>query len=247
MAMMVGIGRGAEHGVLIRSAGALERAHRVDVVVMDKTGTLTEGRPVVTNIVAANSTEERLLCLAASIERGSEHPLAEAIVATARERGVGLLSLEEFTAVPGLGVEGAVDGKRVLLGSAALMSRNGLALDGLDDAAAGLSHDGKTPVFLAAGGEMLGAIALADTPRRHSKEAIETLRDQGVEVVMLTGDNARTAEAIAEIWGFDVWSRRCCPETRLMRYSRSSARVGRSRWWETGSTTLPRWRRRTSA
>ncbi len=201
MAMMVGIGRGAEHGVLIRSAGALERAHRVDVVVMDKTGTLTEGRPVVTNIVAANSTEERLLCLAASIERGSEHPLAEAIVATARERGVGLLSLEEFTAVPGLGVEGAVDGKRVLLGSAALMSRNGLALDGLDDAAAGLSHDGKTPVFLAAGGEMLGAIALADTPRRHSKEAVETLRDQGVEVVMLTGDNARTAEAIARDLG----------------------------------------------
>lgn len=201
MAIMIGIGRGAEHGVLIRSADALERAHRLDVVVMDKTGTLTEGRPVVTNIVTSNSTEEQLLCLAASIESGSEHPLAEAVVARARERDVALLPLEKFNAVPGLGVEGVVDGKRVLLGSAALMGRNGLALDGLDDAAAGLSMDGKTPVFLAAGGEMLGIIALADTPRSHSGEAVERLRRQGVEVVMLTGDNARTAEAVARDLG----------------------------------------------
>ena len=201
MAIMIGIGRGAEHGVLIRSADALERAHRVDVVVMDKTGTLTEGRPVVTDVVTANSTEERLLCLAASIESGSEHPLAEAVVTRARERDLALLPLEEFNAVPGLGVEGVVDGKRVLLGSAALMGCDGLALDGLDDAAAELSRDGKTPVFLAADGQMLGVIALADSPRSHSGEAVERLRGQSVEVVMLTGDNARTAEAVARHLG----------------------------------------------
>ena len=201
MAIMIGIGRGAEHGVLIRSADALERAHRVDVVVMDKTGTLTEGRPVVTDMVASNSTEERLLCLAASIESGSEHPLAEAVVAEARERDVALLPLEEFNAVPGLGVEGIVDGKGVLLGSAALMGRDGFDLDGLDEAAESLSRDGKTPVFLAADGEVLGVIALADTPRSHSREAIESLDGQGVEIVMLTGDNARTAEAVARDLG----------------------------------------------
>ena len=201
MAIMVGIGRGAEHGVLIRSADALERAHRVDVVVMDKTGTLTEGRPVVTDVVAANSTEEHILRLAASIESGSEHPLAEAMVARARERDASLLPLEEFNAVPGMGVEGVVDGRRVLLGSAALMGRDGLVLDGLDDTAVRLARDGKTPVFLAADGEVLGVIALADTPRRYSREAVEGLCSQGVEVVMLTGDNARTAEAVARDLG----------------------------------------------
>ena len=202
-AIMVGTGKGAEHGVLIRSADALERAHRVEVVVMDKTGTLTEGHPAVTDVVAANVGEDELMGLAASIERGSEHPLAEAIVARARERGIALHEPKDFNAIQGLGVEGSVDGRRLILGNLALMERDGYGLNGLEVTAAELSVQGKTPVFLAADGEVLGVIALADVPRSQSREAVQALRAQGIEVVMLTGDNRRTAEAVARELGID--------------------------------------------
>ena len=202
-AIMVGTGKGAENGVLIRSADALERAHRVQVVVMDKTGTLTEGRPAVTDIIPVTASEDELLRLAASIERGSEHPLGEAIVARAEERGLALQAPKDFNAIPGLGVEGSIDGTRLALGNLALMNRSGYRLNGLEHAAAKLSGEGKTPVFLAADGEVLGVIALADVPRPQSREAVRALRDQGIEVVMLTGDNRRTAEAIARELGID--------------------------------------------
>ena len=202
-AIMVGTGKGAENGVLIRSADALERAHRVQVVVMDKTGTLTEGRPAVTDIIPVTASEDELLRLAASIERGSEHPLGEAIVAAARDRDLTLHEPKGFNAMPGLGVEASVDGTSLVLGNLALMRRSGYDLNGLEDAAAELSGEGKTPVFLAAGGEVLGVIALADVPRPQSRAAVRALRDQDIEVVMLTGDNRRTAEAIARDLGID--------------------------------------------
>lgn len=202
-AIMVGTGKGAEHGILIRSGEALERAHRIEVVVMDKTGTLTEGRPGVTDVVALNIGKDELLRLAASIESGSEHPLGEAIVTRAKGIGLALHEPKGFNAVPGLGVEGSVEGRRVLLGNLAFMTLDDYDLNGLDVTAAELSAEGKTPVFLAADGDVLGIIALADLPRAQSREAVQALRGQGIEVVMLTGDNRRTAAAIARELGID--------------------------------------------
>jgi Cu+-exporting ATPase len=231
-AIMVGTGKGAEHGVLIRSADALERAHRVQVVVMDKTGTLTEGRPDVTDIVPVDVSEDELLRLAASIERGSEHPLGEAIVARAKERALTLQSPTDFNAIPGLGVEGNIDGTRLALGNLALMKHGGYALNGLEETAANLSGEGKTPVFLAADGEVLGVIALADVPRPQSREAVRALRDQGIEVVMLTGDNRRTAEAVARDLGIDNVVAEVLPEDKaeqvlaLQREGKTVAMVG---------------------
>ena len=231
-AIMVGTGKGAEHGVLIRSADALERAHRVQVVVMDKTGTLTEGRPSVTDIVPVDVSEDELLRLAASIERGSEHPLGEAIVARAKERALTLQSPTDFNAIPGLGVEGNIDGTRLALGNLALMKHGGYALNGLEETAANLSGEGKTPVFLAADGEVLGVIALADVPRPQSREAVRALRDQGIEVVMLTGDNRRTAEAVARDLGIDNVVAEVLPEDKaeqvlaLQREGKTVAMVG---------------------
>jgi Cu+-exporting ATPase len=202
-AIMVGTGKGAENGILIRSAEALEVAHKARVVILDKTGTLTAGRPAVTDISATGLDESELLTMAASVERGSEHPIGEALLAAAEQRGLALGEPQGFNAIPGLGVEASVDGARVLLGNLALMRREGVAVNGLDAQAVALAESGKTPMFVATDGDAKGVIAVADALRPESREAVQTLRRQGLEVIMLTGDNRHAADAIAGQAGID--------------------------------------------
>lgn len=202
-AIMVGTGKGAENGILIRNAAALEQAHSLQAVVVDKTGTLTVGRPTVTDIVATGLDENELLALAASVERTSEHPLGEALVAAARERGLTLEDARDFSALPGLGIKAMVNGTEVVMGNAALLEQEGLTLDGLAATARELSQQGKTPMFIAKDHQLKGIIAVADTVKPESRAAIDALRAQGLQVVMLTGDNPRTAEAIADQLGID--------------------------------------------
>ncbi len=198
-AIMVGTGRGAEAGILIRGAEALETAHKVTAVVLDKTGTLTKGAPAVTDLVAAPGCEsEAVLRMAASAERGSEHPIGEAIVARARQEGLELGEAASFEALPGHGIEAVVEGVRVLIGNAALMSERGVITAGLDRTADDLAAAGKTPMFVASDGAVSGLIGVADTLKPRSREVVKALRAMGLQVIMLTGDNRRTAEAIAE-------------------------------------------------
>jgi len=212
-AIMVGTGKGAELGILIRSGESLETAHKVQTVVFDKTGTLTKGEPEVTDIVshelraedgAPNSERrESLLRLAASLEQGSEHPLGEAIVKRARAEGLQLSEVHEFEAVPGLGVRGRVDGRRVVLGNAKFLAESGVALQDLVSGADALAAQGKTPMYVAVDDRVTGLIAVADTLKERSAEAVRALHRMGLESVMITGDNRRTATAIAKQAGID--------------------------------------------
>ena len=203
-AIMVGTGKGAENGVLIRSGEALETAHKIKAIIMDKTGTLTQGKPVVTDIATTSDFgEEELLLIAASAERGSEHPLGEAIVNAAKEKDITIADATEFNAIPGLGIEANVNGRKVLLGNLKLMQDRQLSLDGLEEKAHQFSNEGKTPMFLGIDDKAAGIVAVADTLKPNSKEAVKELHRLGLEVVMLTGDNRRTAEAIAKQVGID--------------------------------------------
>jgi Cu+-exporting ATPase len=203
-AIMVGTGKGAENGIIIRSAEALERAHKIDTVMLDKTGTLTAGEPRVTDVIAAqSSSREEVLRLAASVERSSEHPLGEAIVRAATEMTLELSPVSEFNAVPGHGVEASVDGRRLLLGNLRLVEDRKLALNGLEEGAERLREQGKTVMFLGVDGQVVGVIAVADTIKSDAAEAVARLKRMGISVVMLTGDNQRTAEAIAREAGVD--------------------------------------------
>jgi len=198
MSLMVGIGKGAENGILIRSGEALQTAQGINTVVLDKTGTITKGKPELTDTVLTGDWKENdLLHLAASVERSSEHPLAEAIVEGAKAKGVALSEPSAFEAVPGLGVIATVDGKRVVLGNLKMMQREKANLGDLDQKATGLADDGKTPMFVAVDGQAAGIVAVADTVKEDSAEAIAALQKMGIEVVMITGDNTRTANAIA--------------------------------------------------
>ena len=200
-AIIVGTGRGAEHGVLIRSAQALEITHRVNVVVLDKTGTLTTGKPGVTDLIPLGVSEVDLLRLAASLERGSEHPLGEAIVQEARSRNLELETTRGFEALPGRGVQAQLNGDVLRMGNIALMEANGIALDGLVEKAQAIAAQGKTTMYLSAGDKAVGVIAVADTLKENSRESVAQLRAMGLEVVMLTGDNSQTAQAIAKQLG----------------------------------------------
>ncbi|MCR4403794.1 MAG: heavy metal translocating P-type ATPase [Candidatus Acetothermia bacterium] len=201
--IIVGTGKGAEHGILIRGGEALETAHKLDAIVLDKTGTLTRGEPQVTEVISQDGNEEAVLALAASAERGSEHPLGEAIVRRAQELGLELADPEEFEALPGRGVRARVDGREVLLGNLRLMEDEGLDLGGLGEEAARLSAAGKTPMFLAVDRRAVGIIAVADTLKEGSKEAVAALKGLGLEVLMITGDDRRTAAAIAREAGLE--------------------------------------------
>ncbi len=196
-AIMVGTGRGASNGILIKSAEALETAHDVRTVVLDKTGTITEGRPVVTDAVCqAGVREDELYAVAASLEALSEHPLARAIAEAARARGTALQKVTDFAQIPGRGLRGTIAGKTCLAGNAKLMEESGVAGQDVGALHSRMADEGKTPLFFAADGKLLGVIAVADVVKPSSRQAIADLRAMGLEVVMLTGDNRRTAEAI---------------------------------------------------
>ena len=198
-AIMVGTGRGAENGVLIKGGEALERAHKLDTIVFDKTGTLTEGTPKLTDLLAAPGHEEKeVLFIAAMAERGSEHPLGEAIVKGAEERGISFGKAENFHSIPGKGVEAYFEEKRILLGTRKLMEENGISFRELEAEMRAFEENGKTAMLVAFEGEIIGLVAVADTLKENSKEAVETLTKMGIEVVMITGDNAVTASAIAK-------------------------------------------------
>ncbi len=202
MAIMVGVGRGAQAGVLIKNAQALERMERIDTLVIDKTGTLTQGKPKVVAIVAAAGFEENeVLRLAASVEQASEHPLAAAIVAAAAERNLALSDVIDFDSPTGRGVVGIVKGQRVSLGNANFLKELGIDPTALASEADRLRHDGATAIFLAVGGKVAGVIAIADPIKSTTAEALKSLSREGVRVVMLTGDNRTTAQAVARRLG----------------------------------------------
>ena len=205
VAIMVGTGKGAEYGVLIKSAEALETAHTVNTVVLDKTGTVTEGKPRVTDIVTAGGiAQTELLQKAASLEAKSEHPLSRAILQRAEEQGLAFTAAEGFTALAGRGLQADLDGVRYYAGNVQLMREQGLDLQDFEDRAQKLANDGKTPLYFADQTRLLGLIAVADTIKPTSAQAIETFKQMGLEVVMITGDNERTAKAIQRQLGIDT-------------------------------------------
>ena len=226
-ALIVGIGKGAEQGVLVKQAEALETAHRVDTVVLDKTGTLTTGRPVVTALVPEGIDERELLTLAASAEMGSEHPLAQAILDEAQRRELALRPISVLNNVPGQGIEAQLDGETILLGNRMLMDRNGIALDGLSDRANSIAQQGMTIMFLAANGEARGVIAMADAARPEAREGVARLRSLGLDVVMLTGDNASTAYTIARQLDIDRVEAEVLPQDKaaIVRNLQAEGRV----------------------
>ncbi|NOT03150.1 MAG: cadmium-translocating P-type ATPase [Anaerolineales bacterium] len=200
MSLMVGIGKGAENGILIRSGEALQTARAIQIVVLDKTGTITKGKPELTDTVTSEQSSvdsDQLLRLAASVEKVSEHPLAQAIVEGAQARKLELAEVKDFEAIPGHGVSAKVEGKNILIGNLKLMNREKIVLGSLEEKSKSLADDGKTPMFIALDGRAAGIIAVADTVKEDSAEAILALQNMGIEVVMITGDNRRTAEAIA--------------------------------------------------
>lgn len=214
-AIMVGTGKGAENGVLIKSGEALETAHKVDTVVLDKTGTITEGKPKVTDVIAAGGISgETLVMLAASAEIGSEHPLGEAIVEHAKKIGLDIKDATEFKAIPGHGIEVTIEGRHVLLGNRKLMDDRNISLEELAEASDRLANEGKTPMYAAIDSMAAGIIAVADTVKATSKKAIETLHKMGIKVVMITGDNSRTAQAIARQVGIDRVLSEVLPEDK---------------------------------
>ena len=203
-AIMVGTGKGAEYGILIRSAVALERAHKVNTVVLDKTGTITSGKPSIVEIYGGNVlSDAEILELAASAERNSEHPLGKAIVEAAEMQDLSISGAERFRALPGFGVAATIRDDRVLVGSLALMRSEHIQLGEYDSIAAEEAERGSTPVLLALNGEIVGLIAIADSVRPEASSAIGSLKQDGIEVVMLTGDNRRTAEEVGRQMGID--------------------------------------------
>ena len=203
-AIMVGTGRGASNGILIKSAEALETAHSVNVVVMDKTGTITQGKPVVTDLKCHSGvTEDQLLQIAASLEKLSEHPLARAIVAETEKRGTQLLPVEQFEQIPGQGIKGSINELACLAGNQKLLNAEGIHDEALEQLQDQMADQGKTPLFFAAAGKLIGMVAVADVVKPTSKQAIADLQTMGIEVVMLTGDHKKTAEAIRKQVGVD--------------------------------------------
>lgn len=213
-AIMVGTGKGAENGVLIKSGGALETAHKIETIVFDKTGTITEGNPKVTNIITlGNYKEEELVQIAASAEKGSEHPLGEAIVREAEEKNISLLNLDKFYAIPGHGIKVEMKDKKIYLGNEKLMKDKNIDIS-LKEESDKLADEGKTPMYMAVNDKLEGIIAVADVVKESSKKAIDTLHKMGIEVAMITGDNKKTASAIAKQVGIDVVLAEVLPEDK---------------------------------
>ena len=215
MSIMVGVGRGAELGVLIKNAEALEHMEKVDTLIVDKTGTLTEGRPAVTRIVPAAGFEEaELLRLAATVERASEHPLALAIVEAAKERGIVTADVSDFDSPTGRGALGTVDGHRIVLGNARFLTDEGIATEALTEQADALRRDGATAIFIGVDGKVGGAFAIADPVKQTTPDALAALKAEGIRVVMLTGDNRTTAEAVAKRLGIEEVEAEVLPDQK---------------------------------
>ncbi|MDT4969206.1 MAG: P-type Cu+ transporter, partial [Acidobacteriota bacterium] len=215
ISLMVGVGKAAEHGVLIRNGEALENASRLTTIVLDKTGTLTRGKPELTEVVPLDDFDEQeLLRLAAIADRRSEHPLAEAIVEGALARGIELGDPEAFNAIPGYGVEATVDRRRVAVGNRKLMERVTIRLDAIEQLITRLADNGKTPMFVAVDGRLAGVIGVADKLKDDSIAAVRLLRERGIEVVMITGDNERTARSIARQVGIERVLAEVLPEEK---------------------------------
>ena len=226
-AITVGVGKGARAGVLFKNATALEATSAINTVIFDKTGTLTEGKPALTDVIPAEGmTENELLRFAASADQPSQHPLAQAIVEGARSRNVELVSPENFDSIPGHGVEATVDGSRVAIGNKKLMEREGVRLDGLEERVNALAADAKTAMYVAVDGRAAGLVAVADTIRESARQAVKSLREMGVETVMLTGDNRHTAEAVARQLGMNTVIAEVLPEDKANQVSELQA-VGR--------------------
>ncbi|MGH2656558.1 MAG: heavy metal translocating P-type ATPase [Actinomycetota bacterium] len=226
LSIMVGTGKGAQNGILIRSAEALETAHRVDTVVLDKTGTITRGEPRLTDVVVRDGSEDDLLRLVASAERVSEHPLGEAVVRGASDRGVELEEPEGFESVTGKGVRATVAERQVVVGSRHLLRDMGVDPSTLEDDAARLEEDGKTAIFAAVDGRAAGVLAVADVPKEESAHAIAALRRRGLEAVMITGDNRRTAAAIAHQVGVGRALAEVLPEDKAREVERLQGERG---------------------
>jgi len=223
-AIMVGTGKGAEKGILIKGGESLETAHKLDTIVFDKTGTLTKGEPEVTNIVSINSqSEENILKYAASAERNSEHPLAEAIIKRAEERKLELHDPKDFQAIEGHGIEAKVNGRDVLMGNVRLMRRQQVEVKDLETKAEKFAGEGKTPIYVSLDGKAAGLVAVADTMKENSLQAVEKLKKLGLEVVMLTGDNKKTAEAIAKKAGIRRVLSEVLPEDKVHEIKRLQA------------------------
>jgi Cu+-exporting ATPase len=223
-AIMVATGRGAERGILVRSAAALELLERVDTVVFDKTGTLTVGRPALTDVIALPpASEDDVVALAAAAEQGSEHPLGEAIVASAKERGLALPPITAFTTVPGKGIDARAPDGRVLLGNRALMDARGVDVSALVPRAQVLAAEGKTAVYLALGGRALGLLAVADVLKPEAPDAVAALKRRGLEIIVLTGDARPTAEAVARRAGVDKVLAEVLPEDKAREITRLKA------------------------
>ena len=213
--IMVGTGKGAENGILIKGGEHLENAHKINTVVFDKTGTVTKGEPQVTDILVAQGiTEEELLVYAASVEKNSEHPLAQAIVQYSQKRGLKLLEVKDFQAIPGHGVQGQIEGKRILLGNRKLMEKNQINIDAFLPNLEKLEGEGKTAMLVALDIDLAGILAVSDTVKESSARAIKKLKEMGIEVVMITGDNRRTAQAIANQVGIEKVLAEVLPEKK---------------------------------
>ncbi|MDR3342042.1 MAG: heavy metal translocating P-type ATPase [Treponema sp.] len=203
-AIMVGTGKGAENGILIKGGEALETAHKINTIVFDKTGTITEGKPKVTDVITIDGrADDYLLSITASAEKGSEHPLGQAIVVGAQEKGIELLPVEGFEAITGRGINAVIKGMQILAGNRKLMDERGISLEKLEAASDKLAAEGKTPMYVAINDELAGIIAVADVVKPSSKAAIERLHTMGIKVAMITGDNKKTAAAIASQVGID--------------------------------------------
>jgi Cu+-exporting ATPase len=203
-AIMVGTGKGAENGILIKGGEALETAHKINTIIFDKTGTITEGKPTVTDVLTVNGVEgDRLLQITASAERGSEHPLGQAIVRGAEDAGAELLAMEHFDSLTGRGIEAQIGGRTVLAGNRKLMEERGIPLAALEESSDRLAGEGKTPIYVALDGGLSGIVAVADVVKQSSRAAIKELHKMGIEVAMITGDNKKTAAAIAKQVGID--------------------------------------------
>lgn len=203
-AIMVGTGKGAENGILIKGGEALETAHKITTIVFDKTGTITEGKPTVTDVLAADGiSKDHLLQITASAEKGSEHPLGQAIVRGAGEAGLEILAAGQFVSLTGRGIEARINGEDVLAGNRKLMEERNISLAGMEESSDRLAEEGKTPMYVALNGELAGIVAVADVVKESSRAAIESLHKMGMEVAMITGDNKKTAAAIAKQVGID--------------------------------------------